>query len=351
MSRYGLVYMGSKEHILSLIRYILDRHYEADVFVDLFAGGFSVSGYSLFNSKKKVIANDLNKYIMDLYNKIILKDTDIDKKLFEWVSRERFEDVRDFPSNYPNWYVGYVLNVWSFGCNQKDYLYARDLEEGKRAIHELLVNGNDKFLKDLTVEYRYQKTKLFEGFVIPETIYKKEYHRDKRLIFFNKMRDFAEGKNSYIKRWLERLNKIENLTQLEHVLNMRKYQSFTDQLEIHSKDYLTLYNELHENNLLENAVIYCDPPYENTKQYRFGRSFDYKEFWEWFENSPYPIYVSSYKAPRHIKPLNFELKVVKLDNGRADEERYAPKKKAVENLYWNGKGDYIPTMEDLLFNS
>ena len=31
---------------------------------------------------------------------------------------------------------------------------------------------------------------------------------------------------------------------------------------------------------LENAVIYCDPPYQNAKKYEVG-SFDYDEFWGW----------------------------------------------------------------------
>lgn len=33
--------------------------------------------------------------------------------------------------------------------------------------------------------------------------------------------------------------------------------------------------------LSKNAVIYCDPPYKDTKQYGINKSFDYDDFWEY----------------------------------------------------------------------
>lgn len=32
---------------------------------------------------------------------------------------------------------------------------------------------------------------------------------------------------------------------------------------------------------LEDALIYCDPPYKGTKQYGISRDFNYAEFWDW----------------------------------------------------------------------
>ena len=47
------------------------------------------------------------------------------------------------------------------------------------------------------------------------------------------------------------------------------------------------------------AVVYCDPPYENTKQYGNSRNFDYIEFWEvmrkWSRDNV--VLVSELKAP------------------------------------------------------
>lgn len=32
---------------------------------------------------------------------------------------------------------------------------------------------------------------------------------------------------------------------------------------------------------IENALIYCDPPYQGTKQYANATHFDYEKFWQW----------------------------------------------------------------------
>ena len=29
------------------------------------------------------------------------------------------------------------------------------------------------------------------------------------------------------------------------------------------------------------AVIYCDPPYKGTKQYKTSKGFNHEEFWDW----------------------------------------------------------------------
>jgi site-specific DNA-adenine methylase len=79
------------------------------------------------------------------------------------------------------------------------------------------------------------------------------------------------------------------------------------------------------------TIVYCDPPYENTAEYREG-GFDHKAFYDWVMSRPYPVYVSSYKVsdPR--------LKLVKAVNTRSllaaaysDKPTYN-----YENVYWNG---------------
>ena len=91
--------------------------------------------------------------------------------------------------------------------------------------------------------------------------------------------------------------------------------------------------------ILEQAFIYCDPPYEDTAKYQ-ANSMDYDQFWDWFRECPYPVYVSSYKAPDDIEVLNFENK----------RELLARKSVKKENIYFNGKGGFTPTMLDMLFN-
>lgn len=334
--------MGSKEKILHLIRYILDREYEKEFAIDMFTGGFSVASYILQNSSKTVIANDINKYVIALYKAILNDNPEFNTAKYDWVSREEFNDVRDNPNLYPDWYVGYVLNVWSFGCNQKDYLYAKDLEENKKALHQAIV------FDDFTL---IDSNDIFKGFELEYHLRKIDYkkHHTKRLSFMLKFKNFVKQKRNDLLRvqHLERLEQMENIQQAEHLSAITRNKMNKDRLLLYALDWKDLYNAI-PTELLEKAFIYCDPPYENTKQYQFGKEFDYKEFWDWFRNCPYPVYVSSYQAPKDIEPINFELKYQLLDNGKLGDNKL--KQKRQENIYWNGKGNPIPTGMDLLFN-
>lgn len=145
---------------------------------------------------------------------------------------------------------------------------------------------------------------------------------------------------------LMRLNNIEHLNQTEHLSAIKNLIPFKNRIELHSQDWKQLYQSISKK-ILEKSVIYCDPPYEDTKQYQFGKEFNYTEFWDWFRKCPYPVYVSSYKAPEDIKEQNFEYKAQLLDNGHRGDNK--PKKIVKEKLYYNGKGNPDPTMEDILF--
>lgn len=48
----------------------------------------------------------------------------------------------------------------------------------------------------------------------------------------------------------------------------------------------------------EESIIYCDPPYVNTAEYR--RSLNHDEFWQWRRERVYDghkVYISEYQAP------------------------------------------------------
>lgn len=48
----------------------------------------------------------------------------------------------------------------------------------------------------------------------------------------------------------------------------------------------------------EGDVVYCDPPYRNTRCYGHTKEkFDHNKFWEWARTRDYPVYVSEYSAP------------------------------------------------------
>lgn len=65
---------------------------------------------------------------------------------------------------------------------------------------------------------------------------------------------------------------------------------------------------------IRNALIYCDIPYKDTKQYSTSKNFNYDEFWEWAEKMSENniVLVSEYQAPENweciwSKPLKKSL--------------------------------------------
>ena len=307
---YGLPYMGSKSGIVHLIRYVLERHYDKKYFIDVFCGGFAVSHYVLEKTNMKVLANDKNKYVVALIEQTLKGLPD---SVYDFVTRETFFDVIENPDKYDEWYVGYVSTIWSFGNSQKAYMFGKDVEPLKHSMHNAIVFNNwDNSVKDLEK-------------IIPHGLKALDYKK-----YPNKRTKLM----GYVKRHLKDrldLQRLERLQQLQQLQQLERLQQL---------DWRDFINSIPPE-ILENAIIYCDPPYEDTAKYAED-TFSHQDFWQWFRETPYCVYVSSYKAPDDIKPLNFEYKNQLLSGGVG--------KLVTENIYWNGKGNYIPTMEDLLFN-
>lgn len=170
-------------------------------------------------------------------------------------------------------------------------------------------------------------------FDIPQDIKDLDYrtHKYKRILFLQHYIEYIGEREQ-----IDNLNRVERVDILTHSLRGK-----TNRIQLYNADWRAFIDQLPPE-ILNNAIIYCDPPYQDTAEYLAGQGFDHDAFWEWFRECPYPVYVSSYKAPDDIPPLNFELKRQTLAGGSG--------KLVTENLYYNGKGEPEPTLEDLLFN-
>ena len=333
MKNYGIPYMGSKTKILPLIHYLFEREYKCKYFIDMFCGGLAVSHYALENSKFKVLANDYNKYVISLYEEILFnKSKNIKKVWFNWVSRDTFMKVKENPEKFEKWYVGYVLTIWSFGNRQATYMFGKHIEKEKEALHNALVFNNWKQLKTID---------NLKDFDVTESIKNMDYkkQKNKRLLFMTSFKNFIKEKRT---PELEQLEQLERIQQLERSERLERLERL-EQLQLFSDDWYDFYKNIPDE-ILKNAFIYCDPPYENTGKYQVGKNFDYLKFWEWVRDCPYSVYVSSYKAPEDIQKINFVLKTVLLSSNKG--KRNVKK----ENIYWNGKGNYEKTLYDMLFN-
>ena len=54
----------------------------------------------------------------------------------------------------------------------------------------------------------------------------------------------------------------------------------------------------------EQSIIYCNPPYKNTKQYAVSKNFDHENFYQWCRNKKHEghtVFVSEYEMPDDFK--------------------------------------------------
>ena len=269
-------YMGSKRKSANKIYSTIKRlNPDANVLCDLFCGGFAI-GAKFMNKGWTVIANDKNKYIVALLQKVLFEGLPEDI-VTKFVTREMFFDIsRDNSDNYEDWYVGYVQCVWSFGNNQRDYIFGKNIEAIKRAGHELVINCNS----DLIIEI-----------IGKDAVDKVLSHNNRISRRFQLMKCICDRK--FELEQLEQLQRIEQLERLERL----------QQLELHSLNY----NEV---TIPHGSIVYCDPPYAGTAEYKEG-SFNHAEFWEWCRkiSKTNKIYISEYSAPPDFVPvITFEQK-------------------------------------------
>ena len=124
--RTGLPYQGGKS---KLAEWIIDLFPKATHFYDLFAGGCSISHAALLSGKfEHVHANDITDSV-----KLFEDALNGDLNKYE---PERFRTREDFFAEKDT--NPFARIVYSFGNNQADYLYSREIEPYKKAVHEML---------------------------------------------------------------------------------------------------------------------------------------------------------------------------------------------------------------------
>ena len=139
MNQYGAPYMGSKSKIAEDILAILPR---GKRFVDLFGGGFAMTHCAmLFGKYEEFYYNELNPLVVDMIKKAIAGEYKNERR---WIDRETFYNLKDTD--------GYVKLCWSFGNNGGYYLYAKEIEPWKKALHYARVLGDCSLLKEFGID-------------------------------------------------------------------------------------------------------------------------------------------------------------------------------------------------------
>lgn len=157
--KYGLPYKGSKNKLAERIVSLLPKRTHL---IDLFCGGCAVSHAALLRNKYEHIhINDINwmcpTLFIDALNGKYQDET-------RWISREDFFRLKDTDP--------YVAVVWSFGNNLRDYLYSKEIEPLKKAIHYAIFFRDYSLGKDLgydlsfiepisNIQHRYASVKKY----------------------------------------------------------------------------------------------------------------------------------------------------------------------------------------------
>lgn len=240
---YGIPYMGSKQKLVDkIVPFILNRHPNTTDFYDLFGGGASVALYAVRKYPKlNVHYNELSEAIGNLVQ--YLKDGgDIP---MDFVKRSEF--YSKYIGN--DWYAGLLQTCWTFGNNQKSYLYGLDIQDFKEALTKLAVTGNGdiKYIEEFADEFiakEYKKIVKTRIFINPAR-YKTPYQR--RIILARQIYQIGA---------LQNISRLERLTQIQHMPGLSRLDITAgkgyDEVPILERERESLYIAIRRTKILRN---------------------------------------------------------------------------------------------------
>ena len=305
--KYGLPYRGSKSRIAADI---VEHLPSGTALYDLFAGGCAVTHAAMIAARwDRYVVNDIQGDMPELFvNAISGKYRDESR----WISREDFLALKDTDA--------YVRCCWSFGNDTKTYMYGREIEPYKRALHYAVVFDDFEPLGELCPEVcgacRWvlsdiddrSKRRVAIGRAITSWL---KAHGTGEMIMNNplyKSCHFKGGRKEDLARVerlqsLERLERLQSLERLESLQSLERLESLQslqslerlqslqrlESLERYVADYRDI-------SIPQGATVYCDPPYKSADGYCTG-AFDHEAFYEWARNADFPIYISEYSMP------------------------------------------------------
>lgn len=291
---YGVGYQGSKNRIAEKLMNVLPS---GNRFVDLFSGGCAMTHCAMLSGKyNEYLCNDLYPHAQNLFQQAITTGFD-DPKYLRWISSDEFNKLKHTDD--------FIRCCWSFGNNQKDYLYGKNIEPLKKALHYACVYDDWTYFKYTTVSDEVvQKLKdCVDGIPVLQM--------NERRLKMNKVAKDSEFVRTSMLENIEILNKLKSIQQTDQNI------TFT------SMDYM---NYEHK----EGDVVYCDPPYKGVKKYN-ETTFDHDAFYEWVRTRDYKVYFSEYSAPDDFVSV-FNTNVQQLMSGGKSAHN-----KATEHLFIHKK--------------
>ena len=339
MRRYGLPYKGSKN---SIAEFIVESIPSRTHFYDLFAGGGAVSHCAMLSGKFHTFhMNDIEDtpllFLESVHGRYHYEN--------RWISREDFCRLKDSEP--------YIRYCWSFGNNGKSYLYSKEIEPWKKALHYARVYGDYSLLKEFGI-YTNDASRVFIS--KNQKSYKQKYilwycheilHSDLDVLELQRNLKKRIEKNSeelraYLLEGMRKAGKrpcdvdrfLGTNGMAGHYFGKSQWEFPTREVYIQLQSFLYLpldYEKIYglpellerlqslqrlesleslenlqnlsisqksydEVRILPDSVIYCDIPYRGTNEYISGQ-FDYEKFYVWCEKQKELVVISEYDMP------------------------------------------------------
>lgn len=290
MKTYGLPYVGSKSRVA---KWLIEQLPAAPVLVDAFAGGCAITHAALESGKfERVISNDINPMFPQLFCDAVNGKY---RNETRWINRETFhaEKTRD----------AFIACCWSFGNSFESYMYSKEIEPYKKAVHYAIVfdewaqsaelcpeisdaarksifgieNTHDRrigFQRAVVSELRRLTSNNYSDPLIQRNVFYRSCHR-RRLQSLESLESLERLERLQGLQCLQNLESLQRLQRLQKLQNLQILQN----LELSGLNFERL-------DVPTGAVVYCDPPYKNTykKKNTYMRphnSFDYAYFYDW----------------------------------------------------------------------
>ena len=349
--KYGLPYKGSKNKLAERIVRLLPKRTHL---IDLFCGGCAVSHAALLMGKYEHIhINDINWMCPTLFIDALNGKYNDENR---WISREDFFRLKDTDP--------YVAVVWSFGNNLRDYLYSKEIEPLKKAIHYAMFFsdyslgtelGHDLSfidpIQDLQKRYlavkhyfnRLDKSQQqsFEGGRISGCSQWKQDRGSASILEHGRSKAPGDWKGCQIQSFKKK--KYKRPSELQHnegrntVASLAIPRAAAQSAQIFGGQILPITSSVldyEEVTIPEDSVIYCDIPYEDTGGYieKSQGGFDYERFYQWCERQTQPVFISSYQMPEDrfdcIEEFTHRSTFAQKYNNLVTERIYVPKHQA-----------------------
>ena len=266
MKRYGVPYQGSKN---AIAKRIIDFIPPANNFYDLFAGGYAITHCAIESGKwQNFVANDIDGAGIELFVNAVSGKYKNEKR---WIGREDFLQLKNTDP--------YVQACWSFGNNRRNYLYSKEIEPWKKALHYARVFGDASLLSEFGINSNGSRADI--------KAYCEEY-KQKYIAWYTNKAGHSDNLQS-----LEKLQKLQRLQSLESLERLESLQSLESLESLQSLERFTL--DYQAIRIKPNSVIYCDIPYRQKTGY--GQKFDYDRFYKWACEQTQPIFISEYWMP------------------------------------------------------